>query len=157
MTETITLYEQLADRMADHILAGLYQSGERLPSVRKLAEREAVSISTALAAYETLEQRRFVEARPKSGYFVLARANESLAEPQVCCPPSKPVPAHISRLMMDMISNGPQNRHNFSNAEPARDTPIIRQLQRVFGDLSRSQRYLNMGYGPNDGMPELRK
>lgn len=157
MTETLALYEQLADKVAEHIQAGLYQPGERLPSVRRLSERESVSISTVLAAYELLEQRRLLEARPKSGYFVLPQANERFAEPQVCCQPSRPVPAHISRLMMDIINAGPQTQNSFSCAVPARDTPIVRQLQRTFGEIARSRQYLNMGYGPHDGMPELRK
>lgn len=152
------LYEGLAVRVQQQIQQGLFQPGERLPSVRKLAERESVSVSTVLAAYERLERQRLIEARPKSGYFVLHQAREQLSEPSVCCPPARPVPAHISPLMMDLIDVRGRGRLNFSTAMPAQDTAIARTLRRTFTRLSREGQYLHDGsYGTLDGTESLRK
>ncbi len=67
------LYRSLADRLARSVASGAYRSGDRLPSVRALAGRERVSVATAVAAYRDLEDRRLIEARPRSGYFVAPR------------------------------------------------------------------------------------
>src|SRR6266704_3225355 len=65
------LYETLAASMADAIHAGALRAGDRLPSVRRVSTQHRVSIATAVQAYRHLENQRLIEARPKSGYFVL--------------------------------------------------------------------------------------
>jgi DNA-binding transcriptional MocR family regulator len=66
-------YEKLADEVAGLIASGVLRAGERLPSVRRLAQERRVSISTAVQAFRQLELRGLVEARPQSGFFVRAR------------------------------------------------------------------------------------
>ena len=73
-------YEKLADDVAGLIASGILRAGERLPSVRRLAQEQRVSISTAVQAFRQLEMRGLVEARPQSGFFVRARP-EPLAAP----------------------------------------------------------------------------
>jgi len=70
---SVLLYRNLADRLARSVEAGAYRAGDRLPSVRALAGRERVSVATAVAAYRELEDRRIIQARPRSGYFVAPR------------------------------------------------------------------------------------
>jgi DNA-binding transcriptional regulator YhcF (GntR family) len=41
----------MATRMAQLIESGVFQSGQRLPSVRDTAAQEGVSISTAMQAF----------------------------------------------------------------------------------------------------------
>jgi DNA-binding transcriptional regulator YhcF (GntR family) len=77
------LYLQVADSVADLINAGSLRSGDRVPSVRRLSGQQNVSVPTVLQAYMVLENRRMIEARPKSGFFVKPRLSESLAEPAV--------------------------------------------------------------------------
>src|SRR4051812_19449636 len=67
------LYERLADELADMVAKGALRPGERLPSVRRLAEERGVSVATVLSTYVLLEGRGLVETRPKSGHFVRAR------------------------------------------------------------------------------------
>ena len=64
------LYARLAEQLTDQIREGFFEVGTKLPSVRKLSQRESVSIATVTAAYSLLEQRGWVEAKPKSGYYV---------------------------------------------------------------------------------------
>jgi DNA-binding GntR family transcriptional regulator len=51
----MSLYERLADDVEQMIEAGTLQPGDRLPSVRDLRSRRAVSQATVLQAYALLE------------------------------------------------------------------------------------------------------
>ncbi|MFJ2988455.1 PLP-dependent aminotransferase family protein [Collimonas sp. NPDC087041] len=61
-------------RLAEHYLAAIQSKalapGNRMPSVRDLMRQHQVSLSTALQALRHLEQGGWLEARPRSGYFV---------------------------------------------------------------------------------------
>jgi DNA-binding transcriptional MocR family regulator len=75
----MNLYEHLASQLKDHIRQGVYPPGERVPSVRRLSERQGVSPATVIAAYRLLESHGWLEARPQSGFF--ARHPESAPPP----------------------------------------------------------------------------
>jgi DNA-binding transcriptional MocR family regulator len=70
------LYEQIAAEMGRLIDEGTYRPGDRLPSVRECSRSMRVSINTVLGAYAQLENRRMVESRPQSGYYVASRLPE---------------------------------------------------------------------------------
>ncbi len=65
-----TLYGDVADRVLSLIEAGTFREGDKLPSIRTLSGRFAVSVNTVKEAYGLLETQRFLEARPQSGYYV---------------------------------------------------------------------------------------
>ena len=69
-------YEHLADRLRSDIRAGLYPPGQRLPSVRRIALQQGLSIATCISAYRKLEAQGWLEARPQSGFY--ARTPEAL-------------------------------------------------------------------------------
>src|SRR3569833_2931065 len=71
----LILYEYLATHVKNAIRQGVYQPGDRLPSVRRLSEQHRVSQNTAVSAYRLLESHGWLEARPQSGFF--ARRPES--------------------------------------------------------------------------------
>jgi DNA-binding transcriptional MocR family regulator len=64
------LAEQLAARFAERIQQRLLAPGARLPSVRDCAQRHSVSPSTVVGAYDLLQARGLVQARPQRGFFV---------------------------------------------------------------------------------------
>ena len=66
----LSLYEYLYRRLRDGILSGALTAGERLPSKRALAEHLRVSVVTVEGAYQQLEAEGYVDARPRSGFFV---------------------------------------------------------------------------------------
>lgn len=66
----VKLYQQVADELRDLIQQGIYQPGEKLPSIRNLATQRKISIATVQRALEDLETRGLIEARPKSGFYV---------------------------------------------------------------------------------------
>ena len=51
---------------------GTLSHGERAPSVRALSRSAGVSVATVNQAYLQLERRGLLEARPRSGYYVIA-------------------------------------------------------------------------------------
>lgn len=65
------LYQAVADDLAGLISSGQLPPRSRVPSVRALARQRGISITTAVASLRVLEQRGLIEARPKSGYFVV--------------------------------------------------------------------------------------
>ena len=74
-------YIKLADEMENHILAGTYQVGEKLPSIRRLQSRTGFSLTTIYQAFIELEKRGRVEARNKSGYYVKPLLSQILPAP----------------------------------------------------------------------------
>jgi DNA-binding transcriptional MocR family regulator len=78
----LTRYRELADSLAELIGHGTLQVGERVPSVRELVRQHGVSPATAMRAYEILESRNLIEARPRSGYYVRERPHRSSSTPK---------------------------------------------------------------------------
>ncbi len=64
------LYEQIYEHIKQEIRKGRLLAGERLPSVRFLAEYLQVSRCTVDYAYEQLLSEGYIEARPCKGHFV---------------------------------------------------------------------------------------
>ena len=98
------LYESLATRMAEAIQAGALKAGDRLPSVRRVSTQHRVSIATAVQAYRHLENQRLIEARPKSGYFVLSRP-VTLGEPTTSTPPVTARMVGVNQLVMEVLES----------------------------------------------------
>jgi GntR family transcriptional regulator len=64
--------EQIADQMRFAVASGRLKPGDRLPSVRGLAESSRVNPNTVARTYRELEREGTVETRPGSGCFVAA-------------------------------------------------------------------------------------
>ncbi|MBA4177665.1 MAG: PLP-dependent aminotransferase family protein [Leptothrix sp. (in: Bacteria)] len=106
-----SLAEQLAGRYAERIAQRLLAPGARLPSVRECARHHAVSPSTVVDAYDLLQARGLVQARPQRGFFVRdAAAHErgvrsgASATPGVAPrPPQRPAPVDATALIRSMF------------------------------------------------------
>mgnify|MGYP005995391779 CR=1 FL=1 len=81
--ESAHLYQQIAQEMTLDIKEGLYEPGQKVPSVRKLSQQRCVSISTVNQAYALLEDQGYLRAKPQSGYFVKEGANDPIQAPPV--------------------------------------------------------------------------
>jgi DNA-binding transcriptional MocR family regulator len=95
-----TLYKKIASELAEDIQQGIYVSGQKVPSVRKLSHLKSVSISTINQAYGLLEDQGLIRARPQSGYFVREGANEPIQPPPIS---KGGIPQAISKS--DLISS----------------------------------------------------
>ncbi|MEB2647192.1 PLP-dependent aminotransferase family protein [Pseudomonas sp. MYb541] len=67
--DTAFAYQAVYRYLVELIEAGPAQSEQKLPSLRQLAQRLGVSVSTTKYAYSLLEDEGRIYARPKLGYF----------------------------------------------------------------------------------------
>lgn len=63
-------YEQIRSQVADQVADGRLQPGDRLPTVRRLAEDLGLAANTVARAYRELEQAGVIETRGRAGSFV---------------------------------------------------------------------------------------
>jgi len=70
------MFAQIADRLRQMVATGQLQAGERLPTVRQLAESLAISPGTVVKAYRQLEQDRVIQSRRGGGTVVVGRASD---------------------------------------------------------------------------------
>jgi len=103
-SEPRLLYEKVGSDISALIDGGTYRAGDRLPSLRQLSSTFSVSINTVMQAYAVLEDRRIIEARPQSGYYVCARAPE-IREEQLRPVQITPSEVTISDLCQQVIRN----------------------------------------------------
>jgi GntR family transcriptional regulator len=64
------IYLQIADHVCERILAGAWQAGERIPSVRELAEEIRVNPNTVIRSYAYLQELGIIHIQRGLGYFV---------------------------------------------------------------------------------------
>lgn len=74
------IYLQMADRLCDEILAGLYGDDDRIPSVREYAVLLQVNTNTAVKAYDALARDGIIYHRRGLGYFVSAGARDTIMQ-----------------------------------------------------------------------------
>ncbi len=75
-----TIAATLAASLERQIAEGAFKAGEKLPSLRELAELHGYAKNTVVAAFELLVARGIVEPRRGSGYYVLATSAPKVAE-----------------------------------------------------------------------------
>ncbi|WP_147127255.1 PLP-dependent aminotransferase family protein [Shimia ponticola] len=76
-----TLQSQIQQMIAEGILSGRFQRGERLPSSRKLAQQLGVSRITVTLAYTELVAEDYISAKGRSGYYVSDSAPQTPSFP----------------------------------------------------------------------------
>lgn len=69
-------YIQLYEQLRSDVINSVYKYGEKLPSKRTLAEETLTSVVTVEHAYAILCDEGYIEAKERSGYFVVYRQNE---------------------------------------------------------------------------------
>jgi DNA-binding transcriptional MocR family regulator len=99
------LYERVGGEIAALIEGGTYRVGDRLPSIRQLSSQLSVSINTVMQAYAVLEDRRVIQARPQSGYYVCPRTPEISGAPLAGRPSLVPTEVTYSELCQQVIRN----------------------------------------------------
>lgn len=70
MTQRTDLTQHLRDQIVAALHVGQLHSGDRLPSIREMADQLRKNARTVKAAYQALEQQGLVEVRRRSGVFV---------------------------------------------------------------------------------------
>jgi DNA-binding transcriptional MocR family regulator len=148
------LTEQLAARFAERIEQRLLGAGSRLPSVRDCARRHGVSPSTVVGAYDLLQARGLVQARPQRGFFVReAAAPRAAAGAGGTAPLPAPVDATALIRSMFQAQGGRPSPGMGTLPEAWLDAPL---LQRALRSVCR-QPEAWLRYGHPAGSPRLRQ
>ena len=72
------IFQQMADRLCDEILAMTYRDDDRIPSVREYAVMLEVNTNTAVKAYELLSRENIIYNKRGLGYYVTPGAREQI-------------------------------------------------------------------------------
>jgi len=153
----VPLYEKVATEISGLIDQGTFRVGDRVPSIRQLSRRFDVSINTVMQAYALMEDRRLIEARPQSGYYVRARVPE-IIEPEV---PARqtiiPATVTISDLCQQVVRNM-MNRDllPLGSAIPHPRHLPVDKLNRMLASESRRFPDLSISYHMSLGSERLR-
>ena len=105
------LYVQIAQALTQQVASGVLRAGDRVPSLRHLSRQQRVSVTTALQAYMWLENRGYLEARPKSGFYVRTPFAKLIPEPQFEADKGQPVSVGGNTILSEIIeaSNDARN------------------------------------------------
>lgn len=135
-TDEVPAYLQLYRQIREDIVRGIYPPNTKIPSKRLTAEETGVSIITVEHAYALLCDEGYIEARERSGYFVLFRKDDGFATPQ-----NHPLP----HLFPEGVHAGTAEEFPFS--------VLAKTMRGVLNDYG--ERILDKS--PNAGTPELRE
>jgi len=134
----VPIYRELADEVQKLIDQRSLRVGQRLPSVRVTARQRQISIGTVMQAYVVLENRGYIEARPKSGYYVRRRPQEdSRAKPgSVLGPAVRIREKDLAEHMMDLSLD--PTYFPLGNAFPSPSILPLEKVARVAAAVARS-------------------
>jgi GntR family transcriptional regulator len=79
----VPIYAQLVAGVKHALEVGTLRSGEKLPTVRGLAEELSVAPNTIVKAYNELQRAGLIDSRPGVGTMVVADSGEAVREHQV--------------------------------------------------------------------------
>ena len=154
----IPLYEQVAEKIAGLVENGTFRPGDRVPSIRGLSRQLQISLNTVKEAYALLEDRRILEARPQSGYYVCARLPEIPDEPLVDPPDLNPTEVSIGRIYRMVMNDLLDPRLvQLGIAFPNPDLLPIDKLNRMLASETRRFRIPSISYDIPPGCERLRK
>lgn len=135
-----TKYHLVKRYIVNAIESGIFQHGDKLPSIRQLVSDLKVSKNTVIRAYQELEAQQMVCAVPKSGYVVKRQAT----------PQSEAVaPKHVDLfgICKEFLSYPNQKeRLPTGSAHPNIDAPAITSLYAEIGRHSRMQPHISSHY-----------
>ena len=151
------LYEHLADELGQAIDRGALRAGDRLPSVRRLAQERSVSVSTVLEAYLQLENAGLIEVRPKSGHFVRRRAalTAEPRTPRIAQRPSRVSVTDAYTKVLEAMRDPELVPFGCATIDPSY-LPMA-QLNRIVAQMTREMTTLGARYEAAPGLPTLRR
>ena len=74
------IYMQIADLMCENVLSGVWKPGERIPSIREMAESIQVNPNTVMRTYGYMEDQGIIHNQRGIGFFLAETAYEMTRE-----------------------------------------------------------------------------
>ena len=150
-------YMQLYKQMKKDIVEGVLPFGSKLPSKRLLAEETGVSVITVEHTYSILCDEGYIEARQRSGYFVIYRESDFRAVGQGYM-------AEGDLRYDDALTDSNKAHDELHHAPSHEPYPGKSKCDFPFSVLAKTMRRVLTDYGdeilvksPNHGCPELRE
>ncbi|MEO5692588.1 MAG: GntR family transcriptional regulator, partial [Usitatibacter sp.] len=137
----MTRYESLANELANLIATGVLRAGERLPSLRALSTSHRVSTATVTQAYQLLEDRGLIAARPRSGYYVNANWKAASSVPDASRPPAQAAELDVSELVFEVL--GETRKRHVVPLGSAFPSPLLYPLARLAQYLGKAARQMD--------------
>jgi DNA-binding transcriptional MocR family regulator len=151
-----SLYGNIARNVSKLIEEGALRTGDKLPSLRRASRQHKVSVTTAVRAYLTLENRGLIEARPKSGFFV--RQQRNLAEPLIYRPNAQSVARQSKTLLARVIDTiSMPDVVPFGIGSPSAALLPVRKLNRMLCAAARTHSLQTIQYERPPGCAVLRR
>ena len=136
------LYLQLYEAVKNAVETGRLKKGDKLPSIRKLADDLSVSCTTVDGAYQQLCVEGYICSKPKKGYFALAAQYEKQTAEM---PPTVPVQADRAYI-----------RYNFGTDCVDSKNVDIKVWRHYIRDVL-NRKEIIASYGAHQGEAELRE
>jgi DNA-binding transcriptional MocR family regulator len=100
---TTKIYQDLTAQMVALIQEGTLRCGERAPSVRQLSRERGASAGTVVHAYELLQARGYLRARPRSGFYISDAWRTADVQQRISSPPRRPAKLEVSQLVFEVL------------------------------------------------------
>ena len=153
----VPMYEKFAQDLEEQVRSGTFPVGARIPSIRESSVQQGISFSTVLQAYQLLENRGVIEARPQSGYYVKPQAKKRAPEPDFQAIQGDPAKVSIDDVSLLLIhDNFKLNYAQFGVASPNPALLPTVKLNRILADLARDGRISHDLGGAVPGSEPLR-
>lgn len=102
LDSAVPVYEQVRSQLVAYVDAGILRPGDRLPSIRQLANDLGVATNTVQRAYRELESDGFIRARGRHGTVVLDRPVHGVSRSMA----TREMRAAADRLAHEVASSG---------------------------------------------------
>ena len=154
---TKTLYENVEARVHEMIESKTFRPGEKLPSIRALSRQLKVSISTVKTAYCRLEDKRIIEAKPQSGFYVVPKFPEIPDDPEIKEPEINPLDITKGELVMKIMTDVlDPKKVQFGAAIPDPDLIPSARLSQMIGAQAKRHSLESAQYSMPPGSRRLR-
>ena len=149
---------RLARRIEDQIRSGALQIGDQVASIRSLSRQERVSVTTVLQAFFRLESQGFLEARPRSGFYVRTPFADLVPEPGAGPSDMRPRRVGLGAIIAEAIAAAADpNSVPLAAACPDPGLLPISRLNRQLRASLREQPLHSAAYAFPPGRLELRR
>lgn len=150
-------YELVAQQLSEQIVNGIYNAGEKLPSIRRLSKEFCVSISTVQEALAILEERKQIEVKNRSGHYVKYQKNINIPKLSVSKTTLEPTPITSHQLALDLVKATNTDDYTlFGAAIPDADFLPTKEINSAISYVTRHQPNHSNHYIFPPGDPELR-
>ncbi|RMF46102.1 MAG: PLP-dependent aminotransferase family protein [Deltaproteobacteria bacterium] len=151
------LYVEVAERIAALVEQQTFRPGDRVPSIRSLSRQLQVSINTVKEAYGLLEDRRVIEARPQSGYYVCSRLPELPRDPRIEAREIEPTGVSIAELADRVMRDSERaDLVQFGCAIPNPELLPVARIGRMLAQEVRRHAQEHVAYSMPPGCARLR-